>query len=264
MHMHDKTFWMLFVLLELTLIIGNVWYFTPTGVILGFVVLAIAFARFGDYMLHKHREKQMAGHGRTIERMKSWLNNQYELTRGIKDLHDYRFHMLEKKKIDMDDKIEKRYRELAGKILDLENRLNLVSRALIAQSRSRQPLDAFEKVWESLKELAGKEGHVETLSRGVKNKILGVGENAIKLRSEITKRERSVLKEEFEQFWKILKAKGRLDLKKDIDDPRLVRAGSVIISFLARLPNVEHRLKPRMLYLMESATHELGTLKRHS
>jgi hypothetical protein len=277
MHKHDKVFWMLFVLLELAIIMGNIWAFTPIGAILGFVLIGVAFARFGDYILHKERTAQMKSHNNAIERMKSWLNNQYELTQGIKELHDYRFHKLESKKIEIDENVERKYRELVGKIIDVENRLNLVSRAVIAQRQQpvatpitaevpkmvEKPLDAFENVWEALTGLAERKGHVNTLSRNVKNKVMDVGTNAIKLKSELTKKERVILKEEFRHFWDILKKKGKLDFTKDVDDPKLVRLGSIIISFLARLPNVEHDLKPRMLYIMEHNTHTLGTLKRH-
>ena len=118
MHKWDRTFWMLFVLLETAIVLGNIWYFTPLGIIVGFVLMAVALARFGDYLLHKDNRSTLDRNTMTIERMKSWLNNQYQLTQGIKDLHDYRFHRMESKKIELDDKIEGKYRELAGKIID--------------------------------------------------------------------------------------------------------------------------------------------------
>lgn len=276
MHKWDKTFWMLFVLLEAAIVLGNVWYFSPVGVILGFVLIAVALARFGDYLLHKKNSATLTKNISSIERMKSWLNNQYQLTQGIKDLHDYRFHSMEKKKIVLDDKIDRHYRELAGKIIDVENKLNLVSRTLISQRDVVLPVpapqvvekpveaarDFFENVWKDIIEIAEKYGHIDTLSRGISNKILEIGSNGMKIRSEITKKERFIAKDEFRHFWNVLQGKGKLDLAKDIQDPRLLRLGSVIISFLARLPNVEHGLKPRILYLLENKTHNLGTLKR--
>ncbi len=265
---------MLFVLLEVAIVLGNVWFFTPIAVIVGFLLIAVALARFGDYLLHKKNSGILDRHASSIERMKSWLNNQYQLTQGIKDLHDYRFHRMEKKKIALDDRIDRHYRELAGKIIDVENRLNLVSRALISQRDATlsapqvvvNPVgvarDFFENVWKSITEMAEKKGHIDTLSRGVKNRILAVGENGMNIQSELTKKERFIAKDEFRHFWNVLQGKGKLDLAKDIEDPKLLRLGSVIISFLARLPNVEHDLKPRMLYLTDDNTHNLGTLKR--
>jgi hypothetical protein len=278
MHKWDKTFWMLFVLLEVAIVLGNVWFFTPVAVIVGFVLIAIALARFGDYLLHKKNAGIMERNTDSIDRMKNWLNNQYQLTQGIKDLHDYRFHRMEKKKIDLDEKLDRHYRDLAGKIIDVENRLNLVSRALISQKdafvpsvpslpeAAEKPVEAakdfFEDVWDKITELSEKRGYIETLSRGVRNKILEIGSNGLKIRSELTKKERFIGKDEFRHFWNQLQGKGKLDLAKDVQDPRLLRIGSVIISFLARLPNVEHELKPRVLYLTDENTHNLGTLKR--
>ncbi len=274
MHKWDNTFWMMFILLEAAVILGNIWYFTPIGVIIGFALIAVALARFGDHLFHKKNSTILDENTNSIERVKGWLNNQHQLTQGIKDLHEYRFHRMEKKKIALDEKMEKNYRELAGKIIDVENRLNLVSRALISQkSVAPEPMqvvekpvetvrDFFDDVWEKITHLAERDGYVETLSRGVKNSILEIGNNGIKLRSELTKKERFIAKDEFRHFWNKLQGKGKLDLAKDIEDPKMLRLGSVIISFLARLPNVEHDVKPRMLYLKNQDTHNLGTLKR--
>jgi hypothetical protein len=268
MHRYDKVFWVLFVLLEAAIIAGNAWNYTPMGAIMGFLVLAIGFARFGDYMAHKERQIAMKGHENSIERMKEWLNNQYQLTQGIRDLHDYRLHNMEKRKIELEEKLEKNYRELAGKIMDVENRLNLVSRVVIAQKQVREekavkPAEPFEDAWKTIIEMTRKEGSIVTLSRNVRNNVTEAGERMIKLQSELTGKERTILKDELRHFWEILMKKGRLNFTQDVDDPKLVRLGSVIVSLLARLPNVEHSLKPRVLYLMEHETHAPGTLRSH-
>lgn len=273
MHKYDKIFWVLFVILEAAIVIGNAWNYTPMGVLIGFLVLAIGFARFGDYMVHKEREEAMKKHNGAIERMKTWLNNQYQLTQGIKELHDYRLHNMEKRKIDLDEKIEKNYRELAGKIMDIENRVNMVSRIVIAQQKGavpegtrkpaeKPPVDPFEAAWKTVMGIARNDGHVTTLSRNIRNSVIEAGENVIRLKSELTKKERSILKDEFRQFWEILKKKGSLNFTKDVTDPKLVRLGSVVVSLLAMLPNVEHDLKPRTLYMTEKDTHAPGTLRR--
>jgi len=274
MNSWDKVFWMMFVLLEAAIILGNVWAFSPLGVILGFVLIAAAFARIGDNILSARLHSRLGSNTKTIEKMRSWMNNHYELTRSIKDLHDHRIQKMETKKTDIDEKVEKNYREIVGKIIDLENRLNLVSRAVISQKGGtpvtkqvektlEKPVDMFESVWNDIVEVAKRRDSISTLSRGVKNRIVNVKDDMITLRSELTKKERSLMKEEFRRFWEILYGEGKLNFLKDIKDPKLVRVGSVIISFLARLPNVEHQLKPRVLYLMDKNTHNQGTLKTY-
>jgi hypothetical protein len=270
MHRYDKIFWMLFVLLEAAIIAGNAWNYTPMGAIMGFLVLAIGFARFGDYVSHKEREIAMKGHENSIEKMKGWLNNQYQLTQGIRDLHDYRLHNMEKRKIELEEKLEQNYRELAGKIMAVENRLNLVSRVVIAQKQAKfedpapaKAADPFEDAWNAIVGMARKEGSIVTLSRNVRNNVTEAGERMIKLQSELTGKERTILKDELRHFWDILQKKGKLNFTRDVSDPKLVRMGSVIVSLLARLPNVEHSLKPRVLYFMEHETHAPGTLRRH-
>jgi hypothetical protein len=117
--------------------------------------------------------------------------------------------------------------------------------------------------WNTIIEMVRKEHSVVTLSRNIRNNVIEAGDRAIKLQSELTGKERTILKDELRHFFDILRKKGRLNFTKDVDDPKLVRLGSVIVSLLARLPNVEHSLKPRMLYLMERDTHAPGTLRRH-
>jgi len=107
MHKWDKTFWMMFVLLEAAIVMGNLWFFSPVAVILGFALIAVALARFGDYLMHRENRNSMTKNSENIERIKRWLGNQYELTQGIKDLHDYRFHRMENKKVLLDEKMDR-------------------------------------------------------------------------------------------------------------------------------------------------------------
>ncbi len=266
MNRWDRSFWMLFVLLEIAIILGNIWFYSPIGIILGFVVIVAGFAKVSDHVFHKGVRTEVRENKQTMNKMTSWLNRQYELTQGIKNVHDRRIHKLDIKRTDLEDQVERKYRELAGKIIDIENRLSLVSRALLSQSKKTagSAQRTADHMWKDVMNLARSVKTVSTLSRGVKNKILYVHPDRIVLKSELTKAERSIHKDDFQHFWKILSAKKKLHFPKDISDPKMVRAGSVIISFLARLPYVEHSVKPRMLHLMDEDTHEMGTLKGYA
>jgi hypothetical protein len=221
----------------------------------------------------------------TVKKMKSWLSSQHELTKALKDVHDRRFHHVDRKGTELDETLEKRYRELIGKIIEVENRLNLVSRAVITSAKpevvkvvekerevERPPPKKpkkyefdFETVWNDITKMIKKRGSIATLSRGVKNKILKITKNEITLRSELTKKERAITKEEFRDYWDVIEMNGKLNFIEDFkDDPMLLRLGSIMISFLARLPYIEYTLKPRMLYITKYNTHNLGTLKRRA
>lgn len=270
MNRWDRAFWMMFVLLEVAIILGNMWFYSPIGIIVGFIVVVAGFAKVGDHVFHKDMRSKVLENKEAVKKMTNWLNRQYELTQGLKNIHDSRIHKLDGKRTDLEDQVERKYRELAGKIIDLENRLSLVSRALLSQSKNTVKAagtavhKSSDAVWDDITKLAKTSRSISTLSRGVKNKVLSVHPDKITLRSELTKSERTVLKEEFSHFWDILRAKKKLHFPKDITDPKLVRAGSIIISFLARLPYIEHGVKPRVLYLMEKDTHDMGTLKGFS
>ena len=270
MNKWDRAFWIMFVLLELAVIAASIWYYTPIAVILGFAVIGAGFAKLGDHVFHRNIDSEIRDHKDTMEKIKKWLDSQHELTRAIKTVHERRFQSLDKKGADFDEKLEKSYRELAGKIIDLENKMNLVSRAILDRrliDLAKKPqtpqvlVHDFEKVWEDIKKVAISSKSISTLSRDVRNIVKDVRDESIILVSELSKNERMVLKEEFGHFWEVFRRKKTLDFLKDIKDPKHLRSGSVIISLLARLPYVEHSLKPRMLYLMDTVTHPLGTLK---
>ena len=267
MNKWDRIFWMLFVLLEIAVIIGSAWFYSPVLFIVGFVVIVAGFAKVGEHVRHQDTRHELLKNREKMEKMTNWLNSQYELTQGIKNLHEHRLHKMEMKRADIEGVVDKKYTELAGKMIDIENRLSLVSRALISQTK-KAPVaveDALERtadaVWKDILKLAKGNKSISTLSRGIKNSILKVHPDRIVLRSEMTKTERSVMKEEFHHFWNILSRQKKLRFPHDIKEPQMVRAGSGVVSFLARLPYIEHSIKPRVLHLVDSDTHALGTLK---
>ena len=297
MNVWDRTFWMLFVLLEAAVVLASSWFFSPLAIIVGFVVVTAGFAKLGDYVFHKKTRTELRESREVVKKVTGWLDRQYELTQGIKNVYDHRFHHSERKRTEMQEEIERRYRELAGKIIELENRINLVSRVVISQKQRlpdvvREVVEkptpsilvlptvtaaaveahqappaekfGFEAVWDDIMKLAEKRS-ISTLSRGVKNQIVSAGHESIVLLSELTQKERVIRKDEIKCFWGILNKKGRLNFVEDLKyDPKLLRMGSIVISFFARLPYVEYGLKPRMLYLLDHNSHTLGTLKRKS
>lgn len=281
----DRIFWVMFVVLEAAIIVGNIWVNSPVALILGFVVILIGTAKLGDDMFRRSMHHDHLASKETINKMRNWLNRQYELTQGIKDLHEHRLHKVDRKRTELEEILDKRYRELAGKMIDIENRLSLVGRAVISSHKRPAeagepakgkagkpghpgPLATLEKtaehVWQDIVNLAKKKKSIATLSRGVKNRILKVQKDRIVLRSEMTKTERHVHKQDVHHFWNILSRKGKLHFPQDIADPAMVRIGSIMISFLARLPYIEHSTKPRILHYMGENTHSLGTLQLYA
>jgi len=265
----DKTFWALFALIEVAIVAFIIFFYSIPVVMLGFAVIAVGFAKVGEYVFHKKTAHEMREHRETVRKVTNWMNRQYELTQSIKDIYEHRFHHTERKRSELEESLDKRYRELAGKIIDVENRLNLVSRAVIAQKAVtivQKPVvkveHAFDAAWKDIISIASGRDSISTLSRGIRNRIVSVMDDALILRSDLTKKERTLRMEEFRHFWEILRAKGRMNFIKDVHDPRLVRMGSIIISFLARLPNVEYGISPRMLYMMDWDTHAIGTVKK--
>lgn len=121
----------------------------------------------------------------------------------------------------------------------------------------------FEQAWQQIQEIVSSTPVVHTLSRRVPNRIIYSDENVIIVESERpakseTPQERKLKKEKFRQFWKVLTQQGQM-VQEDVREYHGV--GRIIMAFLARLPYVEYSLQPQTLYLMLTATHEIGTIR---
>lgn len=121
---------------------------------------------------------------------------------------------------------------------------------------------SFESVWRDVTGIAKKRKNISTLSKKSSNTIDSVSKSFIKMREGRNRKLITIRKGEFQSYWNVLSRKGVLNFVKDIKGRPLIRKGSLIISFLARLPSVEFTLRPRVLHLMPKNTHKLGTLKR--
>ena len=118
----------------------------------------------------------------------------------------------------------------------------------------------FDEVWRDLREVASQKEKIRTLTQQVPNRIVSVTDSSITVVSERgSGGKRELTRQRFEDFWSKLSEQKSLNFMKDIPESLYRPVGAIIIAFLAHLPCVEYTIKPRVLYLMENATHDLGT-----
>ncbi len=128
----------------------------------------------------------------------------------------------------------------------------------MSNASAQRKLD-FEDVWKDILEVARikKDTGIQTLTRKILNKIVSVREDAIYVMSEATGNIRKLSKSDFKECWNALIKNGKLSIP-----PVHVWNERIIMAFLAHLPYIEYSLNPQTLYLMPTATHPLGTIKR--
>lgn len=131
----DRIFWVLFLILGVGLIasmIINVFY---VDVLLGLILITMGLYKLGEeyYSRHFHKEHQRISED--MDNVMEWLTHNYEFTKRMKDTHENRLHHLDRKRADMENKIEGNYRDVVRKVIEIENKLNKNSKE-IAKDRN--------------------------------------------------------------------------------------------------------------------------------
>lgn len=305
-HGWNKLFWTLFIVIGAILIIGSIiGIFTLVEVLIAFIVIAIGAEKLGEEISDKRLQEEQGRINRDLMFVSRWLENNNVFTRQMKDRHEMRFFNMDQKRAETEKSQESSYRDMARKLIDLENRVNQLSKAVekagmvkprpvVFQTAKDLGLDlipkpmvapkpglkakspptpkppkvtvprapAFDRAWTQIVGVARRRKSIPTLSSKAESRIVDVKANSISVREGKRKRLVVLKKSEFHQFWKVLTKRGVLNFAKDIRGRALIRKGSVIVSFMARLPFVEFTLRPRVLHLMPKQTHRPGTIRR--
>ncbi len=128
----EKIFWLLFAAMSLSLIGGAIAHAISFGmfVILGLIIVIIGAGKLAEELTNM----KVLGYQDDIYKKLTSISQQLEKTFDLASRHkrttDYRVHKLEKRRIDTDIKLEKRYRELVSKILEIENKVNRLEKAM--------------------------------------------------------------------------------------------------------------------------------------
>lgn len=135
-HGWNKFFWILFIMMGVILIIGAaLGVLTLVEVLIAFIVIAIGAEKLGEEISDKRLQEEQGKINRDLLFISRWLEDNNVFTRQLKDRHESRLFNLDNKRAEIEKRQELGYRELARKILELENRMNEVSRALLQEMR---------------------------------------------------------------------------------------------------------------------------------
>jgi len=96
---------------------------------------------------------------------------------------------------------------------------------------------SFEQVWDDIRRILQNKSEVKTLCKGIKNKIMGVEQNAIIVKSEMTGNERVITKSDFEYVWNQLIISGSINSLDKLSKIRGRRA--ITCAVLALLAYIE-------------------------
>lgn len=135
-------FWILFALMG-ALIALRVPFLE---IVLGVIVIFLGLSKLGNDLQERKNQEGRESLQQTLQDIQKWLEREYRRLQRMEMRYENRFFQSDKKRIAMerkteknyrelvrttDRKIEKNYRELVKKMLQLENKMNEVSRAFL-------------------------------------------------------------------------------------------------------------------------------------
>jgi len=128
----NKIFWLLFAVVSSWLIVSILTSSISFELfaLLGFLVIVVGAGKLSDELT----DMKIIGYQEDIYKKLTSISQQLEKTFDLASRHksrtEYRVHKLEKRRIDTDIKLEKRYRELVSKIIEIENKVNKLSKVM--------------------------------------------------------------------------------------------------------------------------------------
>lgn len=129
---YNKMFWLLFAVAGAVYIAAIFWIISPfhLDLVLGLIIIFAGIHRLGAEFIHRSLRKSQDETVRAVNELLQWAEKSYDYTRAFKDRHERRIYRLDQKRAALEDKLEEQFRSAVKKIIELENKLNRLARAL--------------------------------------------------------------------------------------------------------------------------------------
>jgi hypothetical protein len=126
----NKIFWVFFVVMGFLIVFGLSARAYFIDILLGIMLIALGINKLEAEMKHGKAEGSIRDMESRVRNMDSMVNDTHSMLRGTRSTHELRLHKLDNKRAEQDVKIEQNYRDLVRKIFDLENKMNVIAKAI--------------------------------------------------------------------------------------------------------------------------------------
>lgn len=133
----NKTFWALFVVIGLFIIVSSVVNIFFVDVLLGLAVIVIGVHKLAEESKSREIEINQGKMAGKINQILDWLDHNHKYTKNLGAKTDFRLDKFHKSKQDSEERHEKLYDDLAKKIIHIENRMTDLSKAFVAREQIR-------------------------------------------------------------------------------------------------------------------------------
>ena len=122
-----RIFWLFFIILGIFVIGGIFLNLFLIDILLGLVMIIIGIHRLETEHHKRIMEKEQGKINETINYMAQWLDANHDYVKNMRSKHDNRIFGLDRKRAELDKRIEMNHRDLVRKIIEIENKLNEIT-----------------------------------------------------------------------------------------------------------------------------------------
>jgi len=129
----DKIFWAIFIIVGIAIALSTSISIPILDVLLGLAVVLIGVQKLVEDYRNKEVSEEQKRMKESLDSISKWVRESNDFAGTIKTATESQFSDFSKAHDVISQKIEMNYRELARKILEIENRLNEISRVFVKQ-----------------------------------------------------------------------------------------------------------------------------------
>ena len=134
MNQWNRIFWGFFIFIGFVIMVGTFLRVAYLEILFGLIVIILGIQKLGEEIRSRETGESQRKMNRNMDYLTHWTNATYDYIKNMKQRHEYRLYHLDKKRAEMEQKLEDGYRDFARKLFDIENRMNeLAFTGVIAQ-----------------------------------------------------------------------------------------------------------------------------------
>lgn len=130
----NKAFWLLFVVIGAIVVAGLIVRVLYLDILLGFLVISIGLLKLGEELSSKEIKDKHNDINDNIRYLSHQVDAGNQFARRVKERHEHRFLKLDNRRTDIENIIDEKYDSLAKKLIQLENKSNDISKAIVEVS----------------------------------------------------------------------------------------------------------------------------------
>jgi O-6-methylguanine DNA methyltransferase len=141
----DKIFWYAFVCMSAALIIGALASLVPFEffIAFGFLMIIIGSGKLAEEISKYNMISYQNDTYKKMHQISQNLEKTFDLANMSRDKNEFRIQKLHESRKETEREFEKSYRDLARKVIEVENKMSMVSKALAERERKKPESGKF-------------------------------------------------------------------------------------------------------------------------